>query len=93
MPPIPQQRDHVFHIDHKTNPYIVGTLDSSCSQVSTNNIISNSFEMKINLRPLLHISISFEMQLNLGPLFHISISFEMQLSLGPLFHGKLTQFQ
>ena len=52
--PKPRWQYHLFHIYHKTNPSIVGTLDYSCTQVSITNIISISFEIQLKLGPLFH---------------------------------------
>jgi hypothetical protein len=50
----PSTIDFLFHVDHKTNPSMLGTLDSSCSQVSTRQIISISLEIQLIIGPLCH---------------------------------------
>jgi len=52
IPPIPLRRERLFQIDHRTNPFMFGTLDSSCSQVSRRRIISTSLGIQLNLGPL-----------------------------------------
>jgi hypothetical protein len=42
----------LFHADHKTNPSMLGTLDSSCSQVSTRQMISISLGIQLIIGPL-----------------------------------------
>ena len=54
MPPIPLRLDFLFHVDHKTNLSMWGTLDSSCSQVSSRQIISISLEIQLIIGPLHH---------------------------------------
>jgi hypothetical protein len=54
MPRIPLREDFLFHVDLNTNPSILGTLYSSCSQVSTRIIISISLEIQLNIDPFLH---------------------------------------
>jgi hypothetical protein len=54
MPPIPLRWDFLFHADHKTNPSMLGTLDSSWSQVSTRQIISISLGIQLIIGPLCH---------------------------------------
>jgi len=51
---MPLWYDPLFHIDHRKNPSMLGTLDYSCSQVSTNKIISFFIEIQLNLGPLFH---------------------------------------
>ena len=51
---MPLWEDRLFHIDQSTNPSMLGTLDYACSQVSTNKIISTSFEIQLSLGPLFH---------------------------------------
>ena len=51
---IPLQWDFLFHADHKTNRSMLGTLDSSCSQVSTRQIISISLTIQLIIGPLRH---------------------------------------
>ena len=54
MPSIPLWWVFLFHVNHKTNPYTLGTLDSSCSQVSTRQIISISLGIQLIIGPLHH---------------------------------------
>ena len=51
---MPLREDRLFQIDQSTNPSMLGTLDSACSQVSTNKIISTSLEIQLSLGPLFH---------------------------------------
>jgi hypothetical protein len=53
MPSTPLREDFLFHVDQKKNPSMLGTLDSSCSQVSTKKIISISLEIQLRIDPLL----------------------------------------
>jgi hypothetical protein len=46
--------DFLFHANHNTNPSMLGTLDSSCSQVSTRQIISISLRIQLIIGPLRH---------------------------------------
>jgi len=54
MSPIPLRWDFLFHANHKTNPSMLGTLDSSCSQVSARQIISISLGIQLIIGPLRH---------------------------------------
>jgi len=54
MHPIPLWWHILFHVNHKTNSYMLGTLDSPCSQVSTRQIISISLKIQLNIGPLCH---------------------------------------
>ena len=51
---MPLLEDRLFHVDHSVKPSMLGTLDSSCSQVSTSKIISTSFGIQLSLGPLFH---------------------------------------
>jgi hypothetical protein len=49
--PTPLREDLLFHADQNINSYVLGTLDSSRSQVSTRNTISISLGIKRNIGP------------------------------------------
>src|ERR1700733_10659752 len=51
---MPLREDLLFHVDHSVKSSMLGTLDSSCSQVSTSKIISTSFEIQLSFGPLFH---------------------------------------
>ena len=51
---MPPWEDRLFQVEHSVKPSMLGTFDSSCSQVSTSKIISTSFEIQLSLGPLFH---------------------------------------
>lgn len=56
----PLLEDFLFHVGHNTNPSTLGTLDSSCFQILTRNIISISLGIQLNIGPLLHETMIIE---------------------------------
>jgi hypothetical protein len=52
--PIPLRNDFLFQNHHKTNPSMLGILDSLCSHVPTRQIISLSLEIQLIIGSLHH---------------------------------------
>jgi hypothetical protein len=76
MHPIPLRQDFLFHADHKTNPSMLGTLESSCSQVSTRQIISISLGIQLLIGPLRHGKPrQFQKMISSVPNFYLLLSF------------------